>query len=86
MRPGDPNAPKVGERVRRGPDWKWGDQDGHAGNTGTVIRIDPDRWVEVRWDGVVYANCYRTPHCNERARDLTVLTDAPCSLVEAGQP
>lgn len=27
----------VGARVVRGPDWKWGDQDGGEGHTGTVI-------------------------------------------------
>ena len=27
----------VGLRVVRGPDWKWGDQDGGEGNIGTVI-------------------------------------------------
>ncbi len=27
----------VGLRVVRGPDWKWGDQDGGEGNVGTVV-------------------------------------------------
>ena len=29
----------VGLRVVRGPDWKWGDQDGGEGHAGTVIKI-----------------------------------------------
>jgi hypothetical protein len=29
----------LGVRVVRGPDWKWGDQDGGDGYTGTVVEI-----------------------------------------------
>lgn len=29
----------VGHRVRRGPDWKWGDQDGGKGHKGTVVEL-----------------------------------------------
>jgi hypothetical protein len=29
---------KSGTRVRRGRDWKWGDQDGGSGNLGTVTK------------------------------------------------
>lgn len=42
----------VGKRVRRGPDWKWGDQDGHGEGTvyhGIVPFLDK-RWVWVQWD------------------------------------
>ena len=28
-----------GLRVVRGPDWKWGDQDGGEGNVGTVVEV-----------------------------------------------
>lgn len=42
-----------GTRVRRGRDWKWGDQDGGKGHLGTVTA--PDRqsrgWWWVKWDG-----------------------------------
>ena len=42
---------KPGMRVKRGPDWKWGEQDGGAGGLGTVIsEPDPDSWVDVKWD------------------------------------
>ncbi|CAE7417235.1 Spag1 [Symbiodinium sp. CCMP2456] len=45
---------RIGVRVRRGPDWKWGNQDGGAGNWGTtVVDSDPDmplRWIKVQWD------------------------------------
>jgi len=48
---------QVGLRVVRGPDWKWGDQDGGAGHAGTVIptskskmeKLGP-RTVTVLWD------------------------------------
>ena len=53
---------KVGDRVVRGPDWEWGDQDGHG--PGTVV---PRRgvgmesgsvWVSVDWDNG-HRNGYR---------------------------
>ena len=50
-----------GLRVVRGPDWKWGDQDGGEGQVGTVAEIktmeEPvdgkilARAVVVQWDG-----------------------------------
>jgi len=44
----------IGLRVVRGPDWKWGDQDGAEGFTGTVTNITPpgllSRCVTVVWD------------------------------------
>lgn len=49
---------KKGLRVVRGPDWKWGDQDGGKGATGTVYleecsfqekQLQPKR-VSVVWD------------------------------------
>jgi len=44
----------IGLRVVRGPDWKWGDQDGGEGFAGTVTNIiqsEPlSRSVTVVWD------------------------------------
>ncbi len=47
----------VGVRVVRGPDWKWGDQDGGEGYAGTIIPTSPSdrdlfgpRTVTVAWD------------------------------------
>ena len=47
----------VGARVVRGPDWKWGDQDGGEGHTGTVIPTSDlnldlfgPRTITVLWD------------------------------------
>ena len=39
----------VGKRVRRGPDWKWGEQDGHGTGTVTSIHLS-SRVVTVKWD------------------------------------
>ena len=44
-----------GLRVVRGPDWKWGDQDGGEGYAGTVISSSYSgklgaRTVKVLWD------------------------------------
>lgn len=30
---------KIGFRVVRGPDWKWGQQDGGEGHVGTVVEV-----------------------------------------------
>ncbi|XP_062619573.1 uncharacterized protein LOC134281126 isoform X2 [Saccostrea cucullata] len=39
----------VGCLVSRGPDWKWGDQDGGEGNIGTVYRVKQEAVVYVKW-------------------------------------
>jgi hypothetical protein len=40
---------KVGDRVRRGADWKWSDQDRNG--VGTVSEaLDSDGWIGVNWD------------------------------------
>ncbi len=45
---------KGGATVARGPDWKWSDQDGGAGNTGILaLSLDSVSWVSVRWTGGV---------------------------------
>ncbi|KAL3865872.1 hypothetical protein ACJMK2_043221 [Sinanodonta woodiana] len=38
----------IGTRVRRGPDWEWGDQDSEG--VGTIIGYDKNKWVIVVWD------------------------------------
>ena len=44
----------VGLRVVRGPDWKWGDQDGGEGGLGTVVESEGDKALAGRavvlWD------------------------------------
>ncbi len=62
----------VGDRVRRGPDWKWGRQDG--GLAGTVTRVDPDGWVRVEWDKGG-SNRYRT----EKAGGVDLVKTRPRS-------
>ena len=50
----------VGDKVVRGPQWKWGGQDGGAGSVGTCHgRAASGDWVKVKWDGSGHANFYR---------------------------
>ena len=82
----------VGTRVVRGPDWKWGDQDGGEGHAGTVVEIggsskkednkerhppSPRGTVILQWDTGVRTN-YRVGHQN--AYDLRTLDSAPASI------
>ncbi len=42
---------RVGTRVVRGIDWKWGDQDGPNPSEGRVIgELGEDGWIRVQWD------------------------------------
>ncbi|KAK3587121.1 hypothetical protein CHS0354_006762 [Potamilus streckersoni] len=47
-----------GKRVKRGPTWQWGDQDGGDGNLGTVDFFDGGYWWQVTWD-LGHVNVYR---------------------------
>ena len=40
----------IGIRGVRGPDWKWGDQDGGEGHVGTVTKDLGGKKVTVVWD------------------------------------
>ena len=55
-------APSVGATVVRGPDWKWGEQDGGEGEHGEVIdEVTSERWIRVRWRNG-HTNNYRWGH------------------------
>lgn len=50
---------KIGTRVVRGADWKWGDQDGPSPGEGRVIgELGDDGWVRVEWANAS-TNSYR---------------------------
>lgn len=50
---------KIGTRVVRGVDWKWGEQDGPPPGEGTVIgELGDDGWIRVKWDNGA-TNSYR---------------------------
>lgn len=72
---------KVGVRVTRGNDWKWGNQDGGRGNVGHVIDVSRATGVaKVRWpNGNV--NSYRNGA--EMAHDLRIL---PADLSSPPRP
>ena len=61
----------VGARVVRGPDWKWGKQDGGDGHIGTVRNFESPEEVVVVWDNGTAAN-YRCAG----AYDLRILDSA----------
>ncbi|XP_052100801.1 uncharacterized protein LOC127734816 [Mytilus californianus] len=61
---------EVGLRVRRGPDWMWGDQDGFG--TGTVIGHKSRGYVRVKWD---CGNVGRYRHGAQNAHDLVVVDE-----------
>eukprot|EP00662_Eupelagonemidae_sp_cell21_P019080 gene19080-24533_t len=67
----------VGRRVRRGPDWMWGDQD--ARSVGTVTEVHSNKWVRVQW-GQGNDDNYRWGA--EGAYDLELLVDDG----DAGRP
>lgn len=61
----------VGSRVVRGPDWKWGKQDGGEGHVGTLRSFESPEEVLVVWDSGTAAN-YR---CGSNF-DLRILDNA----------
>ncbi|KAH0617785.1 hypothetical protein JD844_016372 [Phrynosoma platyrhinos] len=69
----------VGARVVRGPDWKWGKQDGGEGHVGTVRTFESPEEVVVVWDNGTAAN-YR---CSG-AYDLRILDSAPTGIKHDG--
>ncbi|KAF7482178.1 E3 ubiquitin-protein ligase MIB1 [Sciurus carolinensis] len=69
----------VGARVVRGPDWKWGKQDGGEGHVGTVRSFESPEEVVVVWDNGTAAN-YR---CSG-AYDLRILDSAPTGIKHDG--
>jgi len=85
----------IGDRVTRGPDWKWGDQDGGVGHIGTVSGLrqwhpsDPDTSTTaavVLWDHGYYGN-YRFGY--KSAFDLEVVDRAeerqPDQMISVGE-
>ncbi|XP_011485323.1 E3 ubiquitin-protein ligase MIB1 isoform X1 [Oryzias latipes] len=69
----------VGARVVRGPDWKWGKQDGGEGHVGTVRSFESPEEVVVVWDNGTAAN-YR---CSG-AYDVRILDSAPTGIKHDG--
>ena len=41
----------------RGPDWKWGEQDGGEGCVGTLVKEDGDKTVIIQWDAGNRLSC-----------------------------
>jgi hypothetical protein len=45
----DTRLVRPGLRVQRGPDWRWGNQDGGLGSIGVVQGEERHGWATVRW-------------------------------------
>lgn len=70
-----------GVRVVRGPDWKWGDQDGGEGHVGTVVEVGGEGdqassggVVLVQWDN---GNRYNYRCGIEGKHDLRIYDNSP---------
>ncbi|XP_066918362.1 E3 ubiquitin-protein ligase mib1-like isoform X2 [Clytia hemisphaerica] len=72
-------AKQIGVRVIRGPDWKWGKQDGGEGHVGTVRSFESHEEVVVVWDNGTAAN-YR---CSG-AYDLRIFDSGPAGIKHDG--
>jgi hypothetical protein len=47
----------IGQRVVRGPNWEWSDQDGGVGNEGICIEGGRGGWTKVKWDKGGTSSC-----------------------------
>lgn len=63
-----PEPPPLGARVRRGRDWKWGNQDGHG--PGTVVQQKTGGILCVEWDN---GRRYEYRHGAEDATDIKMV-------------
>jgi len=72
---------QVGTVVVRGPDWKWGDQDGVPPGKGVVVsELSSNGWLQVKWEGSGSVNIYRMS--KDGKFDLAL---APDSTAEEGK-
>ena len=55
----------------RGPDWKWGKQDGGEGHAGTLRSFENHGEVLVVWDNAIAANYRCAGHFDLRVLDST---------------
>ncbi|XP_067936875.1 E3 ubiquitin-protein ligase MIB1-like [Watersipora subatra] len=69
----------IGSRVIRGPDWKWGKQDGGEGHIGTIRNFESPEEVVVVWDNGTAAN-YR---CSDQY-DLRIVDTSSTGLKHDG--
>uniref|UniRef100_A0A2C9K796 MIB/HERC2 domain-containing protein n=1 Tax=Biomphalaria glabrata TaxID=6526 RepID=A0A2C9K796_BIOGL len=66
---------RKGCRVVRGPDWKWAEQDGGEGHTGTILQHTPQKkHVVVLWDS---GECCEYRVGDRERFDLRLLDSAP---------
>ncbi|KAI8750684.1 E3 ubiquitin-protein ligase mind-bomb, partial [Biomphalaria glabrata] len=69
---------RKGCRVVRGPDWKWAEQDGGEGHTGTILQHTPQKkHVVVLWDS---GECCEYRVGDRERFDLRLLDSAPAGI------
>ncbi|GAB1603386.1 uncharacterized protein LOC115216771 [Argonauta hians] len=74
------NNLKPGVRVKRGPHWKWGNQDGGIHSLGTVVdKRTANGWVSVRWDNG-HSNLYRVGFQNSCDLIIVGNNDTKCAM------
>jgi hypothetical protein len=81
---------KIGDRVIRGPDWNYGDQDGFEENTdplkykGTIIKLnnwlDDSLWYRVEWDYSLFNNVYYYDKLNGKYDIILYVESKPLNL------
>ncbi|XP_053385803.1 uncharacterized protein LOC128550572 [Mercenaria mercenaria] len=76
----DKRYPRIGERVRRGRNWNWGDQDGNGVGTivGHHLKDAEERkqlWVWVEWDENEDINVYRYQHGSGMKSDVKIVQE-----------
>ncbi|KAM9500184.1 hemicentin-2-like isoform 2-T2 [Clarias gariepinus] len=65
---------KIGTRVMRGQDWRWGNQDGPSPGLGRVIsKLTENGWIRVQWD-TGNTNSYRMGNEGKYDLNLAVLS------------
>lgn len=67
-----------GVRVKRGPDWKWGDQDGNGLGTVTT-EITSTSWISVKWDNG-HTNSYRVGHQDKCDLSIVGVLETQCNF------
>ncbi|XP_062388283.1 deleted in malignant brain tumors 1 protein-like isoform X3 [Sardina pilchardus] len=71
---------KIGTRVMRGQDWRWGNQDGTPPGLGRVDQLGESGWIQVRWDN---GHQYKYRMGREGKYDLKLAEPLPSALPSA---
>ncbi|XP_030381589.1 probable E3 ubiquitin-protein ligase HERC2 [Scaptodrosophila lebanonensis] len=74
---------KIGTRIVRGADWKWGDQDGNPPGEGRIIsEVGEDGWVRVEW----YTGATNSYRMGKEGQYDLQLADSALNIVSPTEP